>query len=83
MKMKDIEVAETILNIVHEEVEAIKNSTDRDASAIIKLEKLSKVYATIMASNRELMKSGVLGSISSDELGVGLDDTSDEGEDSE
>ena len=83
MKMKDIEVAETILNIVFEEVEAIKNSTDRDASAIIKLEKLSKVYSTIMASNRELMKSGLLGQIASEELGVGLDDSGDEDEDAE
>lgn len=77
MKMKDIEVAETILNIVFEEVEAIKNSTDRDASAIIKLEKLSKVYSTIMASNRELMKSGLLGQIASEELGVDIDGDED------
>jgi hypothetical protein len=69
MKLRDLELANDILKIVDEEVTAIMNSTAREPSDIVKLEKLSKVYVTIMANQRELLKQGVLGKLSEEELG--------------
>jgi len=67
MKLNDLLIADEILEIVSEEVNAIKNAAPREAADIIKLEKISKVYSTIMAHQREVLKSGVLGSLKLDE----------------
>jgi hypothetical protein len=79
MKLNDLLIADEILEIVSEEVNAIKNAAPREAADIIKLEKISKVYSTIMAHQREVLKSGVLGSLKLDES----DDTGDSENDSE
>ena len=78
MKLNDLLIADEILEIVSEEVNAIKNAAPREAADIIKLEKISKVYSTIMAHQREVLKSGVLGSLKldeSDDAGDSEDDT--------
>jgi hypothetical protein len=70
MKLNDLLIADEILEIVSEEVNAIKNAAPREAADIIKLEKISKVYSTIMAHQREVLRSGVLGQIN---LGKDID----------
>jgi len=80
MKLNDLLIADEILEIVSEEVDAIKNAAPREAADIIKLEKISKVYSTIMAHQREVLKSGVLGSLKldeSDDAGDSEDDPED------
>ena len=74
MKLSDLLITDEILAIIAEEVTIIKNSTDRDASAIIKLEKLARTYSVIMANSREVVKSGILGKLSDAELEGGIAD---------
>ena len=81
MNLRDLEIADDILKIVDEEVTAIKNATSREVADIIRLEKISKIYTTLMANQREVLKSGVLGSLKLDEgddAGDSEDDTEDD-----
>jgi hypothetical protein len=81
MNLRDLEIADDILKIVDEEVTAIKNATSREVADIIRLEKISKIYTTLMANQREVLKSGVLGSLKLDESdngGDSEDDTEDD-----
>lgn len=82
-KLTDFLIADDILEIIHQEVQTIKQNPDRSPADIVKLEKLSKSYQIIMASNREAFKSGILGSLSPEELDETPDDTYDEGDDAE
>ena len=80
MKLRDIQIAEDIMSIIEEEVMRIKQNPDRETGDVILLERLSKTYSTIMASNRELIKSGALGTLKLEEkLEVDLEDTTDDG----
>lgn len=81
MNLRDLEIADDILKIVDEEVTAIKNATSREVADIIRLEKISKIYTTLMANQREVLRSGVLGKLSLKELDKELDDGSDDDED--
>lgn len=76
MNLKDLEIADIILGIVSEEVTAIKNATSREVADIIRLEKISKIYTTLMANQREVLRSGVLGSLK--ELDKDFDDGGDD-----
>jgi len=81
MNLRDLEIADDILKIVDEEVTAIKNATSREVADIIRLEKISKIYTTLMANQREVLKSGVLGSLKldeSDDAGGSEDDSEDD-----
>lgn len=80
MKLRDVQIAEDIMSIIEEEVTRIKQNPDRETGDVILLERLSKTYSTIMASNRELVKSGMLGNL---KLGQSDDgsDTEDDAED--
>ncbi len=82
MKFRDLEIADDILKIVDEEVTAIKNATSREIADIVRLEKVSKIYTTLMANQREVLKSGILGSLDlsdqSDNSGDGEDETEDD-----
>jgi hypothetical protein len=83
MKLRDVEIAESIMDIVEEEVNKIKENPDRETGDMIILEKVSKIYSVIMASNRELLKSGALGKLSSQELDKNLNDSGDDEDDAE
>lgn len=78
MLLKDLEIADIILEIVSDEVAAIKNTQPREPSDIVKLEKIAKIYATLMANQREVLKSGILGKLSSKELDKDLDNGGDD-----
>ena len=78
MKLRDLEIADDILKIVDDEITAIKNTSNREASDIIKLEKITKVYVALMANSREVLRSGVLGKIDLKELDNDLDDSSND-----
>jgi len=80
MKLRDVQIAEDIMSVIEQEVIRIKQNPNRETGDIILLERLSKTYSTIMASNRELVKSGMLGKLSLDE-GDDSGDTEDETED--
>ncbi len=67
MKLKEIMIADDIMEIVADLVAEIKAGS-RDVAELMKLEKCAKVYATIMASNRENLKAGLLGNLSDEEL---------------
>ena len=79
MKIKDVLIAEDILEIVAHEVSVIKNTPNREIGDVVKLERLSKVFSVISAATRELVKSGMLGNLKLDES----DDTSDSEDDTE
>jgi hypothetical protein len=79
MKLRDVQIAEDIMSVIEQEVTRIKENPSRETGDIILLERLSKTYSTIMASNRELVKSGMLGSLKLDES----DDTGDSEDDTE
>lgn len=79
--MRDIQIAEDIMQIIEEEILRIKQNPNREAGDIVLMEKLSKTYSVIMASNREVFKSGMLGGLELDDLGDGGDETGDEAED--
>jgi hypothetical protein len=81
MKLRDVEIAENIMDIIEEEVDRIKQNPNREVGDVVLLERLSKTYSVIMASNRELLKSGALGKLSSQELDKKLDDGGDDDED--
>lgn len=68
VKIKDLEVADDAMSIVHQEVRRIASLTDRDEREIAKLEKLVKTYAVLMASFRENLKNGIFGKLSAEEL---------------
>lgn len=57
-----------MINIVERETTRIAQAGDLDAQDIMRLEKLAKVYATLMSSHRENMKYGVFGNLSLDDL---------------
>lgn len=80
MKLRDVQIAEDIMAVIEEEVNRIKENPSRETGDIILLERLSKTYSVIMASNRELVKSGMLGNL---KLGQSDDgsDTEDDAED--
>jgi hypothetical protein len=80
VKLKDIQVADDILDIINEEVQLIKKEKAREPSDIVRLVSLAKTYQIIMASNREMFKSGLLGNLSDKEL---LDSDGDTYEDAE
>lgn len=62
------------MSIVQEEVRGIKGrGKERDDRDLMKLEKLAKVYATLMASHRENIKFGVFGNLSSEQLDDPID----------
>jgi hypothetical protein len=78
MKLRDVQIAEDIMSVIEQEVTRIKENPSRETGDIILLERLSKTYSTIMASNRELVKSGMLGNLKldeSDDAGDSEDDT--------
>jgi hypothetical protein len=79
MKLRDVQIAEDIMSVIEQEVTRIKENPSRETGDIILLERLSKTYSVIMASNRELVKSGMLGNLKLDES----DDTSDSENDAE
>ena len=79
MKLRDVQIAEDIMSIIEEEVTRIKQNPDRETGDVILLERLSKTYSTIMASNRELVKSGMLGNLKLEER----DNSSDAEDDAE
>lgn len=79
MKLRDVQIAEDIMSIIEEEVTRIKQNPDRETGDVILLERLSKTYSTIMASNRELVKSGMLGNLKLSQS----DDSSDTEDDAE
>ena len=79
MKLRDVQIAEDIMSVIEQEVTRIKENPSRETGDIILLERLSKTYSVIMASNRELVKSGMLGNLKLDES----DDASDSENDSE
>ena len=81
MKLRDVEIAENIMDVIEEEVDRIKQNPNREVGDIVLLERLSKTYSVIMASNRELLKSGALGKLSSQELDKDLNDSSDDEDD--
>lgn len=83
MKLADILIAEDIMTIIAEEITLIKKNPQREAGDLIKLEKLTKSFSVITATVREMVKSGVLGQLTSDELDKKLDDGADEEDDSE
>lgn len=60
-------IADEIIAIVAEEVDKIKKG-NRSPEALMKLEKLSKVYTAVMACNRENIKSGLLGQLRDEDL---------------
>lgn len=78
MKLRDVEIAENIMDIIEEEVDRIKQNPHREVGDVVLLERLSKTYSVIMASNRELLKSGALGKLSSQDLDKDLDDRGDD-----
>jgi len=75
MKLREILIAEQILEVIGEEIQKIKDLPDRDIGAIGRLEKLTKSYSVMMANAREMQKSGIYGSLSNEEIG-----TEDEGD---
>ncbi len=50
------------MDIITEEVDKIKKGV-RDPEALMKLEKLSKIYCAVFACNRENIKSGLFGQL--------------------
>ncbi len=64
----ELRIAEDIKEIVAKEIDIIKSKDKRDASDIMKLEKLSKTYANMMADLRENIKSGLYGKLSKESL---------------
>lgn len=82
-KLKDFQIADNILDIIYDEIQMIKRNPDRSPADIVKLEKLSKAYQIIMASNREALKSGMLGGLTPEELDRATDNADDEGEETE
>lgn len=78
VKLKDLEVADMILDIIFEEVAALKVSKDRSPAEIIKLEKIAKTYQIIMASTRENIRSGLFGNLTNEDLVNTTDDTDEE-----
>lgn len=81
MKLRDVEIAENIMDIIEEEVDRIKQNPNREVGDVVLLERLSKTYSVIMASNRELLKSGALGKLSSQELDKDFDNSGDDDDD--
>ena len=79
MKFRDVQIAEDIMSVIEQEVTRIKENPSRETGDIILLERLSKTYSVIMASNRELVKSGMLGNLKLDES----DDAGDSENDTE
>lgn len=77
MKLRDVQIAEDIMSIIEEEVTRIKQNPDRETGDVILLERLSKTYSVIMASNRELVKSGMLGNLKLDQSDDGSDTEDD------
>jgi len=69
-----------MIEIVERETARIAQAGDLDASDLIRLEKLAKVYATLMSSHRENMKYGVFGSLELDELDEAVDGGGDSGD---
>jgi len=83
MQFRDVQIAEDIMQIIAEEVALIKKSHNREVGDIVKIERLSKTYSVIMASNRELFKSGMLGNMDLSELDEKLDNAADEEDEAE
>jgi len=69
-----------MIEIVDRETARIKQSGDLDASDLIRLEKLAKVYAILMSSHRENMKYGVFGNMDLEELDESVDGGGDGGQ---
>lgn len=60
-------LGDEIMDIVAEEVAKIKKGA-RSPEALMKLEKLSKIYTAVFACNRENIKSGLFGQLSGEFL---------------
>lgn len=75
--IEELLIADDMMGVVREEVHILKKKGgSRDDRDLMKLEKLAKVYATLMASHRENVKFGVFGNLSGEQL----DDPIDGGE---
>lgn len=69
LKFKDVKISEDIMTIVAGEVERIKGlGIGIEAGDLIRLEKATKIYALLMSSTRENIKSGAFGKMSLEEL---------------
>lgn len=82
IKFKELDIADRMMDIVDKEIARIQQETEPDDRSIIRLEKLAKVYATLMANQRENMKHGVFGKLSDDDLQHAVD-SEDAGSDDE
>ncbi len=77
IKFKELAIADQMMRVVETEMDRIVQIAVPEDYDIIRLEKLAKVYATLMANHRENMKAGVFGKLSNKDL----DDTVDAGND--
>ena len=73
------------MDIVDREIARIQAVPEPDDRDIIRLEKLAKVYATLMANLRENMKHAIFGKLSDKELDSGVDgaDSGSDGDEAE
>ena len=75
-KIRDLQVGEDIMDIVQDEVKALKKAP-MDLPAIVRLEKLAKVYSLLMSSLRENVKHNVFGRLELPEELENADDDTD------
>ncbi len=66
--MIELTIAEDIKTIIRNEITGIRAKTQLDPADILKLEKLAKTYATMMADLRENLKSGLYGKLTGESL---------------